>query len=256
MTRLLRLVGIATRRTFLECMAWRGFLVTIVFGQCVTPVLGLAVWSAALPGTDSVTAYYLALLLVQLMTVSMEHHTLANGIYAGNLSHDLLRPQPPVLGTIGWNCALRIWHVLIGIPLIATLWLATGVAFEVDAVLLAVPALLFAAVLRFLFVYTLALSAFWTQQAHGAVGFGETLIFLLGGSAAPIALMPERFQAVAEILPFRAMLGLPGEIATGSIDRDAILFGYIWQIVWLAAFTTVAVIVWRRGVRHFSAVGG
>ncbi|MDQ3541392.1 MAG: ABC-2 family transporter protein [Chloroflexota bacterium] len=256
MIRLLRLVGIAAHRNFLQWLAGRGFLVTIVFEQCVTPVLGLAVWSAALPGADDVSTYYLALLMVQLMTVSFEHHTLSNRIYAGSLSHDLLKPQPPVLTTIGENCALRAWHVLIGVPLIAIIWLVTGVAFEVSAVLLAVPAVLLAAVLRFLFTYALALSAFGTQQAHGAVGFGETLIFLLGGSAAPIAFFPGTFQAFGEFLPFRAMLGLPAEIASGTIDREQVLAGYAWQIVWLAAFTAAAVIDWRRGVRRFTAVGG
>lgn len=256
MIRVLRLVGIYISRSFLQWMALRGFLVTLVIGQCVTPVLGLAVWSAALPGSDSVSAYYLALLLVQLMTVSYENHTLSNGIYAGSISHDLVRPQAPVLGTIGENCALRIWHVLIGLPLLAIIWLVTGVAFEASAALLALPALVFAAMLRFLFMYTLALSAFWTQQAHGAVGFGETLIFLIGGSAAPLALFPGTFQAIGELLPFRAMLGLPAEIATGTLDREQVLTGYAWQIVWTVAFTVVAVIVWHRGVRRFTAVGG
>jgi len=256
MTRLIRLVGIYISRSFLQWMALRGFLVTLVIGQCVTPVLGLAVWSAALPGSDSVSAYYLALLLVQLMTVSYENHTLSNGIYAGTMGHDLVRPQAPVLGTIGQNCALRIWHVLIGLPLLATIWLVTGVVFEVGAALLSLPALVLAAMLRFLFMHTLALSAFWTQQAHGAVGFGETLIFLIGGSAAPLAFFPGTFEAVGEVLPFRAMLGLPAEIATGSLDREQILAGYAWQIIWTVVFAVVAVVVWRRGVRRFTAVGG
>lgn len=256
MIRLLRLVGIAAHRNFLQWLAGRGFLVTIVFEQCVTPVLGLAVWSAALPGADDVSAYYLALLMVQLMTVSFEHHTLSNRIYAGSLSHDLLKPQPPVLTTIGENCALRAWHVLIGLPLLAGLWLVTGVTFAMDPIVMAVPAMLLAAVLRFIFTYTLALSAFWTQQAHGAVGFGETLIFLLGGSAAPVAFMPERFQGAAEILPFRAMLGLPAEIATGTLDREQLLTGYAWQFIWLVTFSGLAIFVWRRGIRHFTAVGG
>lgn len=256
MIRLIRLLAIYIRRSFLQCLAWRGFLVTLVIGQCVTPVLGLAVWSAALPGSESVSSYYLALLLVQLMTVSYENHTLSNGIYAGNISHELVKPQHPILGTIGENCALRIWHVLIGLPLLAVFWLLIGVAFEMDAVLLAVPAVLLAAVLRFLFMYTLALSAFWTQQAHGAVGFGETLIFLLGGSAAPIAFFPGTFRSLGEILPFRAMLGLPAEIATGTIKGERLATGYAWQVVWLMAFSAVAVIVWRRGTHRFTAVGG
>lgn len=256
MNRQAQLIGVSARQTFLEWMTWRGFLVTVVLGQCVTPVLGLAVWSAALPDAGDVSAYYVAILLVQVMTVSDEEHTTSNRIYEGALSHDLLKPQPPVIGTIGTYLAARLWYVIIGLPLVLLLWVATSVAFSPASVALAIPSLLLAAAVRFLFVYALALSAFWTQRAHGAVGFGETLIFLLGGSAAPIALMPERFRTVAEILPFRAMLGLPAEIATGSIDRDAILIGYIGQFAWIVVFATLAAAVWRRGVRRFTTVGG
>ncbi len=256
MNRQAQLIGVSARRTFLEWMTWRGFLVTIVLGQCVTPVLGLAVWSAALPDAGNVSAYYVAILLVQVMTVTQEEHTTSNRIYEGTLSHDLLKPQPPIIGTIGTALASRLWHVIIGLPVVVLVWLATGATFSPVSVALAIPALLLAAMVRFLFVYTLALSAFWTQQAHGAVGFGETLIFLLGGLPAPVALMPERFRDVGEILPFRAMLGLPAEIATGSLSRQEVLIGIALQSGWLLVFAALAAAVWQRGLRRFTAIGG
>ena len=113
-----------------------------------------------------------------------------------------------------------------------------------------------AAALRFLFTYLLALAAFWTEQAHGVVGFGETLLFLLGGSAALLTLFPEGFRPLGEALPFGAMLGFPAEIAAGSLRSSAVLAGYGWQALWIAVFLPAAVIVWRAGLRRYTAVGG
>lgn len=256
MRRLTLLAGIYISRSLRQQLAWRSFLVTIAIEQMVSPLLGFAVWSAALPGNAGVSRYYIAILVVQLATVSFEHHTVANGIYAGALSHDLLRPHPPVIVAIGENLALRCWHVVIGVPLIACLLVISGARLDPLAVLQAIPALLVAAVIRFLFTYALALAAFWTQQAHGVVGMGETMIFLLGGLAAPVALLPEPMRSIAIGLPFRAMLGFPAEIASGSLTTADLLTGYGWQGLWLAACAGLAALLWRAGVRHFSAAGG
>ena len=253
--RLIHLLGIGIWRTFLEWLAWRAFLFTMVINQAVTPLIGLAVWSVALPGSTRISTYYVALLAVQLMTVSYEHHTFSNGIYAGALNHDLLRPQPVVMGPLGANIALRIWHLLVGLPLIIIAAMVSGVSFDLKAILLALPALVLAAALRFLFTYLLALSAFWTEQAHGVVGFGETLIFLLGGSAAPVTLFPESIRPLGEALPFQSMLGCPATIAS-SLNTMGILAGYGWQMLWITVFALLVVFVWHSGVRRYTAIGG
>jgi ABC-2 type transport system permease protein len=128
--------------------------------------------------------------------------------------------------------------------------------WDARLVLLALPALVIAATLRFLFAYTLSLSGFWTHQAHGIVAFGETLIFLLGGSAAPIALFPPGLRLLGEVLPFRAMLGFPAEIMSSSLDSVQILSGYAVQIFWLLPLLLAAILTWRAGLRRFTAVGG
>lgn len=256
MTRILKLLLLYVRRQFLQWMAWRAFLFTLVINQAVSPLIGLAVWSSASPGSKEVSTYYVVLLAVQLMTVSYENHTFANGIYAGSLSNDLLRPQPVVLSALGANIAMRVWHLLVGVPLVAIAATFSAVAVKSEQVTQAVPALALAAVLRFLFTYILALSAFWTQQANAVVGFGATLIFLLGGVAAPIPLMPEPIRPWAAALPFRAMLGFPVEIASGNLTGLQVLEGYGWQIAWLAVLLVSAVGMWDAGVRRYTAVGG
>jgi ABC-2 type transport system permease protein len=254
--RMIRLLAIYTWRSILQCLGWRSFLITLVVNQTVTPLLGLAVWSVALPNNTSISTYYVALLVVQLMTVSYEQHTFSNSIYDGAVSHDLLKPHPVIVTTLGDNLAIRIWHLLVGLPIIVIAALVADVSFDPRYVIVALPAIVLAAMLRFLAIYVLALSAFWTQRAHGIVGFGETLIFLLGGAAAPIALFPAALRPLGEALPFRAMLGFPAELAAGGLDWPKILQGYGWQCGWIAVFALVAIQVWRSGVRRYTAVGG
>jgi ABC-2 type transport system permease protein len=256
MTRTYDLLMAYTGRSLLQWFASRSFLATLVVEQSVVPLLGLVVWSVAVPGDDAIPPYYIALTLVQLATVSYEHHTLSNGIYAGSFGHVLVTPHAPVLSSLGQNLAMRVLHVLFGLPVLVILVLILGVPIDGLSVVVAIPALILAAAIRFLVTYSLALAAFWTHQAHGVVGFGETIIYLLGGSAIPIAFFPDRVRNVVEVLPFRAMLGFPAEIASGSIGPGEVIAGYAMQCLWLGIAAAIAVLAWRRGVRRFTAIGG
>lgn len=253
--RTLTLVRLAIWRSSLEQWTWRSFLFTIVVGQAVTPLLGLFVWSAALPGSPSVSTYFVVLIAVSLMTVSFEHHTLSNAIYAGALAGALLLPQPVVVDSIGANVGLRIWHSIFGLPFVVAAAAVTAVSIAPADVAVAAPAVLIAGAVRFTFTYSLALSALWTQRAHAVVGVGETVLFLLGGTAAPVALLPEPFHTLGHALPFYSMLGMPAEAAAGLLSGDALATAYAVQIGWFAILTALAALVWRRGVRRFTAVG-
>lgn len=254
--RLVRLLATYVQRSFLEWMAFRSFLFTLVVNQAVAPLLGLAVWSAALPGEASITTYFVALLAVQLMTVSYEYHTVSMGIYQGSLNDSLLRPHPMVIAPLAENIASRIWHLLIGLPMIAVAVVVADVGFSARNVLLALPALLLAGALRFLFTYALALSALWGQQSGAVTEFGSVMIFLLGGMAAPVPLLPERIRPYGEALPFRAMLGFPAEIASGGLTDAQVVQGYGWQLLWLAVLVPVVIAIWSSGVRRYTALGG
>jgi ABC-2 type transport system permease protein len=255
MTRYLRLLRGYVKRYLLQWLASRSFAFTLVANQAVTPLIGLAVWTTALPGRN-LSAYYAVLLFVRLMTVSYENHTFSGRIYNGELADDLLRPHPVVLQPLGENLALRIWHVIIGLPLLVGVLLLAPVRLAGGDVALALPALLLAAALQFLFTYTLALSAFWSERAHGITGLGSTLIFLLGGEAAPAPLLPAGLRPLVVALPFRAMHGFPAEVAAGALSGAEVLAGYGWQVLWMCVLLLVVRGVWRMGVRHYTAVGG
>lgn len=250
------LLSAYTRQSFLQWWAHRSFLFTLVVNQAVAPFLGLAVWSVVLPDHTDVSAYYIALLGTQLLTVSYEYHTVTVGIYEGGMNDILLRPHQAFLAPLGESTAVRIWHFLLGVPAIVAVVFVTKTAFTFGDVLAALPALLLAALLRFLFVYMLALSALWIQQAGAVTEYGTTAIFLLGGMAAPIMVFPPGLRSVVEVLPFRAMLGFPAEVASGSLSSAQVLAGYGVQLLWVVLMLGLVSGVWSRGVRHYTAIGG
>jgi ABC-2 type transport system permease protein len=248
MTRVVRLTAVRVRRQFLEWSGAWWFLLTIVANETVGPLVGLFVWSAVFPGDRRIVAYFVALIVVQMMTASFENHTFSETVYEGTIGHELLKPQPVIIGPIGENLAIRAWLTLFGLPLAVVAGLVFGVRYDWRHLLLAVPALAGAAILRFLFTWTLALAAFWTERVHAVVNFGGVLILLLGGAAAPISVLPGPWHSLAVGLPFYAMLGLPADIATGGA-YDAATLG------WIPILGGLAVVVWRAGIRRYTVVG-
>lgn len=253
--RLMRLTMWSARRTYLDWAGTSWFALTLVSGQVVAPLIGLFVWSSVFPKDPGVTAYYVALMVVQLMSASYENHTFSGAIYDGNISHELLQPKPVVVGPLGANLAVRLSLCLLGAPIVLVAGLLLHVSYSFSAVLLAFPAVVLAMLLRFLFTWVLALTAFWTERVHAVTGFGGVLIFLVGGSAAPVMFLPEPLRLVASALPFRAMLGFPAELATRNVAGADVLLGFGFQVFWVAVLGVLAVAVWRLGVRRYTAVG-
>lgn len=251
-----RLLVVACWRDSVIWWSLRSFLVTLIIGQSVAPLLGLLVWSSALPGSHGVTSYYLALTAVQLLTVSFEHHTLSNVIYDGSFADRLVLPQPPLLEVLATNLAIRLWYGIFGLPVVAALAAVTGALPRASALAAAVPSLLLAMALRFCLTCAPALSAFWTQRAHGAVSLVETLLFLLGGVAAPLALLPGAAEQTGRLLPFWSALGAPAEIASGEVAGGAVTRVLLVQSGWLLLMAGLLGLVWWRGIRRFTAVGG
>ena len=94
-------------------------------------------------------------------------------------------------------------------------------AFQWWAVLAFIPALILAFLVRFLLEWTLALSAFWTTRVNAINQVYFTLMLFLAGQIAPLTLFPRWIQVIADILPFRWMLGFPVELSSRSPDPSS-----------------------------------
>jgi ABC-2 type transport system permease protein len=69
-------------------------------------------------------------------------------------------------------------------------------------------------------------------------------------------LLPGLIGVLATALPFRYMVGFPVEVLTGMVQGRAILSGFVIQLGWLVVAVALSVLMWRVGLRRYTAVGG
>ncbi len=253
------------KATWLSWLQHRSFFFLLAFGWMIPPLIYLFVWSTAVGGGEiggltrgGFVAYYLILILVNQLTYSQTNWTVGDTIRYGGLNRLLLRPLSPVFDVLASEVAGKVVYMIFVVPITAilALLLRPELHLTMDQVLAFLPALVMAWGVRFLWGYALALLAFWATRADGLLALQDALIFLLAGQVAPTRLLPGLLRQSAAVLPFRYMLGFPVEILTGQLDTPALLVGFAYQIGWLAVAAALFLILWRAGVKRYSAVGG
>jgi ABC-2 type transport system permease protein len=110
--------------------------------------------------------------------------------------------------------------------------------------------------LRFLWGYWLALLAFWFTRADALLALQDSLVFIFSGMIAPVSLLPGFLQDIAKFIPFRYMVGFPVEIFTNQLSWMEIGQGLIMQSIWLVVSFTLCSLLWKNGLRRYSAIGG
>jgi ABC-2 type transport system permease protein len=253
------------KNTWLSWLQYRSFFFLLAFMWMIPSLIYLFVWSTAAGGgaiggltRAEFVAYYLALILVNQLTYAQTNWTVGDIIRYGRMNALLLRPLSPVFDALASEIAGKVVYMLFVIPVTAILalilrpelhvTLQNGLAFAL--------ALALAWTLRFFWGYWLALLSFWTTRADALLGLQDSLIFLLAGQVAPVALLPGPLKTTATVLPFRYMLGFPVEVLIGQLTPVEVWHGLIIQAGWLGATLILFVTLWRTGLKRYSAVGG
>ena len=253
------------KSTWASWMQYRGFFFVLAFGWMVPPLIYLLVWSTAAGEGAAVgfsrgefVAYYLILIVINQFTYAQTNWTVGDFIRGGQLNTYLLRPLPYIYQVLADEVAGKVVFMAFVVPVSAVLALVLRPELHLtpQAGLLFLPALALAWCLRFLWGLWLAMLAFWATRADALLAVQDALTFLFAGVVAPVALLPESIAWLAGILPFRYMISFPVEILTGQLHGAALLRGFAVQTGWLALAALLCVLVWRAGLRRYTAVGG
>ena len=250
-----------------EQWQYRANLLMYLLFWLVSPIVYLAVWTtvannqgsvSGLTANDFVT-YYMILLIVDQLTSDITIHILAYKIQDGTLSGDLVKPVHPILtNVLVNNLAFKALTFLVLIPVWLVLMLLfqpnfSGVTWQ--AVLLAVPAVIMGFGISFLLGATITCLAFWTTRVYSLSEFYYALHLLFSGQFVPLTLMPKVVQNLAQFLPFQLRLYFPIQLILGKLPPDVIARNFGLDLVWLLIAFALFSLVWRAGVKRFSAVG-
>jgi ABC-2 type transport system permease protein len=80
-------------------------------------------------------------------------------------------------------------------------------------------------------------------------------MLLFSGQFVPLTLMPRLIQDIAQYLPFQLLIYFPIQLILGRLSNAQIVQGFAMGGVWLVVSIFLFNLVWRNGVKRFSAVG-
>ena len=249
-----------------EQWQYRANLMMYLFFWLVSPIVYLAVWTTIANTQGSVNgmsaqdfvAYYMILLVVNIATSDITIHLLGYKIMDGTLSNMLILPIHPVLTHVLMNnLAFKALQLVALTPIWAVLYLLYRPVLTILPInlLLAIPALLMGFLILFFFGVIITSVAFWTTRVWALWDFFYALFGLFAGQFVPLALLPPALQTVAQVLPFRLSLYFPIELVLGKLTLQQTALNLGLQVVWCVITYFAFRLIWRAGVRNYSAVG-
>ena len=263
--RTLRAMPTLLRVGLAEAVSYRAELLIWLLSTNM-PLVMLALWSAVARDAPvgrfdqaDFVAYYLAALVVRLMTGAWVVWELTFEIRQGTLAYRLLRPIHPLLAYAAENVAAMPLRLALALPAAGVaLWLTSAQRLTHDPLLLALFPLtvLGAWLITFLAMAIVGTLAFRVDSATSLFEIWMGLFGVFSGYLVPLELFPPWVVAVARLLPFRSMLGFPVEMVIGHLSRAQALTELAIQWGWIAGLFLGARAAWRAGLRHFAAFGG
>jgi ABC-2 type transport system permease protein len=247
-----------------ESLAYRAeFLVWIL--TTTQPLIMLGLWTSvarlqpfAHYSSADFVAYFLAALIVRQLTGNWVAWQISEDVRSGAMAMRLLRPIHPFFAYAASHAAAIPFRSIIALPVAVILLISSGSgALTTDPVRLAliVPSIALAWLITFALMFTIGALAFFLTQTMAIANLYFALYSLFSGYLMPLELLGP-VARVARWLPFRFMLSAPVELMTRPLHPDDVARLLAGQAAWAAITLATALIVWRRGVRRFEAVGG
>ncbi len=229
-------------------------------------------WSAAFQGTGrdgiggyglgATITYFVALLVLQFFISAFnEDYQISEDIRNGLINQFLLKP----INYFGYRLSIfaaarLVSGALVLVPLVVALpFLYSYLTFPSDwawRLALGLPAMMLSALIQFSIAYCFGLLTFWFLEIQGFVILSMAVEAVLGGQMFPLDLLPAGVLAVAKFLPFYYQMYFPAAIFTGRIDQAGTVQGLGIELCWVAILFAVNHVLWTRGLRRHTAVGG
>ncbi|MCX6927216.1 MAG: ABC-2 family transporter protein [Verrucomicrobia bacterium] len=206
-------------------------------------------------------SYYLLTTVVDALTaVNEDDWQIAADIKDGNISQFLLKPIDYLCFRLCLFVSGRVTYVAVAvIPLTLFIlylrqyfilppnWVAFG-AFLLSTAL--------TALLQFFTSYAMAMLAFWVLEVSTFIFILFAFEYIASGHLFPLDILPRGLEQALYFTPFPYQLYFPVSIYMGKAAGTDMIRGLLIQALWVLAAYAVARFAWRRGIKHYSAVGG
>lgn len=200
--------------------------------------------------------YFLTVFLVRQITAVWVIWEFEKEVVQGRLSPRLLQPIDPVWHHVAGHLSERLARLPFTFLLVALFFSLYPEAVwqpDLGRLLLFIPVLALAFILRFLTQYTFALFAFWTERASAIEQFWFLFYLFLSGMIAPLDVFPDIVREIALWTPFPYLIDFPVSILIGlPVDIDR---GLLMTLAWIVLFFIWNRWLWHQGLKRYSGMG-
>ena len=245
------------------------FLFRALFG--LLPLIAtISLWRAIYAGQPGDVAgyslaqmisYYLIVTIVDALTaVNEDDWQIAADIKDGNISQFLLKPIDYLTYRLCLFGAGRLVYTAVAFVPVAVFIFLQRASFvaPADAATMGwfALSLVLTGLLQFFLSYTMALLAFWVLEVSTFIFIVFAFEYIAGGHLFPLDILPPALAKALYCTPFPYQLFFPVNIYLGRVTGGALYQGLCIQAAWVLAGYLLARVVWSRGIRKYSAVGG
>jgi ABC-2 type transport system permease protein len=227
-------------------------------------------WGAVFAGQNQIggfnlgqtLTYFVLILVLQFFIGAFnEDFQISEEIRNGLINQFLLKPINYFIYRFSiFGSARLVSGALVLVPLAVALpLLYRHLTLPTDAwrLWLGLPALVLSGVIQFSIAFCFGLMAFWFLEIQSFVMLSYSIETLLGGQVFPLDLMPSGLYRVSRFLPYYYQMYFPAAIFTGRIPSQAqAIEGLALQVFWVIVLLFIARLLWTRGLRRHTAVGG
>src|SRR4051812_40370327 len=259
------------RASLVERMAYRGDFLLGTLLRFLPMVTTILLWQAVYAGSGrsdldgfryrEMIAY---LLLTHISRMFSSTPGLAAGIARdireGTLKRYLIQPVDLIGYLVSYRVAHKVAYIVTSALPYALLFFLCRNYFDglPDATTLAAYAvsLVLAFLVGFFFEASVGMVGFWFLEVTSLLYIVMTLTFFVSGQLLPLDLLPEPWSWLLKLLPFQYMAYFPAVVFLGKIKGQALVFHLLWELAWAVVFMVLARVLYRRGLRRYSAYGG
>lgn len=262
----MRLYYEIARRSFRRAAAYRsayffGLLTNAFFGALLTFMYrafyaaggGVVGWTVE----DAVSYTWTTQSLISIGGGWLSYEIMGT-IKTGEVVTDLSRPW----NYFGYWLSRTLGERLYNLMLRASLTYLVGIAFfgaripTVGNAAAFLVAMTLAVLVAFAFSFIVNLSSFWLVDATGIMFIASIALMFFSGFLLPLAFFPPSLQAIANVLPFRAITSIPAQIWLGKIEGIALAPTMLLQLFWIVVLTAVSLVMLRLAMRKVVIQGG
>jgi ABC-2 type transport system permease protein len=261
------------RASLVERMAYRGDFFFSTFLRFLPMLTTILLWHAIYQGAGEDSTLnakftlqqmisYLLLVHISRMFSSMPGlaHGIARDIRDGNLKKYLLQPIEMIPFLLSYRIAHKIAYIVTSALPYAVLFFLCRDYLPAwpDWPTFAgyVVALLLAFLIGFFFEAAIGMIGFWFLEVTSFLYVINTLSFFVSGHMFPLDLLPAPWDSILKSLPFSYLAYFPAAVFVGKIHGEELIRGLVIAAFWALAFIVLARVLYRFGLRHYSAYGG